>query len=420
MKYLFSNAFKNVLRQKKAYLFFAFQILISFVIMLVFGSIASSFSVNLGNTKNDKTARTIYLDEIRSKGERTETVQHYNSSNMNYEDYLWIKENYSDVLSVSYATYHPFHFLADGEHIASVKTLFVSDEYFRNAYENEEMLDFSEKKIIFAPDIIKTAQNFDSDFEDSLLNHLADFIESAKEEGYRIEPIENLYNGKADMVYTENNTWYENIDKHIAPLSEMMIVPIELYNKYIAESVEYDKPMLGLSFYGETDTEVFNKICTHLVEEKDPSGECIYFSPLSVFEEYAGSQIALSKLMQTISATAMIITGVGFVGLILVIFNNRKKKLAIALMTGATYSDLYLEIILEIEAVVLTGALLGEILGIIAMNILNNQLDFFEFRTDTGLVLLLPVIFAIMGVVISFAALYNLFKIEPNEILKKD
>lgn len=116
----------------------------------------------------------------------------------------------------------------------------------------------------------------------------------------------------------------------------------------------------------------------------------------------------------------MTITGIGFIGLILVIFNNRKKKLAVALVTGATYFDLYLEIILEIETVILSGVLLGEILGITGLNILDKQVTIFEFGTDIGLAILLPIIYAAIGIIISLAALYNLFKMQPNEILKKE
>ena len=42
MSYLFINALKNISSQKKSYLFFSAQILIAFVLMFVFESIAFS------------------------------------------------------------------------------------------------------------------------------------------------------------------------------------------------------------------------------------------------------------------------------------------------------------------------------------------------------------------------------------------
>lgn len=425
MKYLFSNAFKNVLRQKKSYIFFSLQILISFVIMLVFGSVASSLNSDFGMMENDNTARSIYLDEIRSDGEREGSLLHYNSSPMTYEDYLWIKENYGDILSAAFALRSYFTALYN-DGIAGFNALFVTDEYFRNAYENEKMLDFSEQKIIFAPEGTEQMRNLDD--ADGINERLQDFLDYAKNDGYTVKPVESVYNGKSDRVNVFTTMWYPNIEQDTEPLSDVMIAPIELYNKYMSEydkykdndNNKYRNTMLSINFGGETDTGVFNEICSHLVAEKDPAGECIYGSLLSVFEEYAGAQIALAKLLQTISAVAMVITGVGFIGLILVIFNNRRKKLAVALVTGASYSDLYLEIILEIETVILTGALLGEIIGITALNVFNKQVTAFEFGTDIGLAVLLPILYAAMGIIISLAALYNLFKMEPNEILKKD
>ncbi len=418
MKYLFSNAFKNVWRQKKSYILFSFQIFISFVMMLVFGSLASSLSMGIGELENDNTAHSIYLHEIRSKGDRTGELQYYNTSPMTYEDYSWIKENYGDVLSVSFAVRS--HFTArDGENLVGFNALFVTEEYFRNSYENDEMLNFSEQKIILTPDGAEQMSNFD-DPGDSINYRLQDFLTLVKADGYTVKNINSIYNGKADRVNIFTNTWYENIEQNTAPLSSVMIAPIELYNKYFTENDEYYNTMLSINFYDKTDTDVLKQICSHLVAEKDPSGECIYVSPISVFEDYAGGQIQLAKMLQTLSAVALIITGIGFIGLILVIFNNRRKKLAVALVTGATYSNLYLEIILEIETVILSGALLGEILGITGLNILNKQVTIFEFGTDISLAIFLPIIYAAMGIIISLAALYNLFKMQPNEILKKE
>lgn len=417
MKYLFSNAFKNVVRQKKAYLFFSIQILISFVMMLAFGSIASSLSSDLGEIENDNTAHSIYFTEIRSEAERVGGLQYYNTSNMTYDDYLWIKENYGDILSVSFAV-RTYIYALDDKGIVGFNALFVTDEYFRNAYENEEMLDFSEQKVLLVREGTEKMRNMDD--AESMNSRAGDFLAMVKDDGYEFKPADSIYNGKTDRVNIFTTTWYENKEQDTAPLSSVMIAPIELYHKYFGESGEYYNTMLSINFGGETDTAVFNEICSHLVAEKDPAGECIYCSPLSVFEEYAGGQISLARLLQTLSSVAMVITGVGFIGLILVIFNNRRKKLAVALVTGATYSDLYLEIILEIETVILSGALLGEIIGITGLNVLNKQVTFYEFGTDIGLAVLLPILYAAMGIIISLAALYSLFKMEPNEILKKD
>ncbi len=416
MKYLLSNAFKNVFRQKKSYIFFSIQILISFIIMLIFGSLASSLSGSIDELNNDNTAHSIYFYEVRSKSDKSEVGQHYNSSWMSYDDYLWIKENYGDVLSVSFAVPYLFNVYVD-EDIVGLYALFVSDEYFRNAYERENLLNFSEQKIILVPDGTDKMRNLNWDIGDV---EFQDFLNMAKSDGYTTKPIEDISNGKSDRVYLFTNTWYENIEKDTTPLSSVVIAPMELYNKYVAEKHEYPMPMLSINFYGETDTDVFSRICDHLVKEKDPAGECVYVSPISIFEEHASGQIMLANLLKTISGVAMTITGIGFIGLILVIFNNRKKKLAVALVTGATYFDLYLEIILEIETVILSGVLLGEILGITGLNILDKQVTIFEFGTDIGLAILLPIIYAAIGIIISLAALYNLFKMQPNEILKKE
>lgn len=423
MKYLISNALKNGWHQKRYYSFFSVQIFLSFVIMLTFGSVASSLSSDLNEIKKDNTAHSYYfsmqLDVNMEPFSGTQEATGHGNADLffHYEDYCWIKENFGNILSVSLAERYSFTVRLDGG-LEAVPVLFVTDEFFRNAYENDEFLHFSEQKTVLIPDRSEEMQNLNLNGSNM---EFQDFLNNIKKDGYKTAKTKTVFNGKSDRIYITTNESYELIDEDTAPLRDVVIAPIELYDKYIENHAHRQAAMLTINFYGETDPEVLDQICRHLAE-KDPAGQVrySYTSPLLEFEEYADSQIQLAEVLQTLSTAAMMITGTGFIGLILVIFNNRRKKLAVALVTGATYSHLYLEIILEIETVILTGALLGEIAAISLLNILNQQITFFEFAANIGLAVLLLVIDAGMGIAISLAALYQLFKIQPNEILKKE
>ena len=409
MKYLFSNALKNVWHQKKSYLFFSLQILAAFIIMLVFGSISSSLNRDYDQLRDDNTAKTFYLSMAPDRN----SVYAGQSLRFNYDDYQWIKEEYGGVLSVSLAIRHDFVTSLDGE-LEFVFGLFVTDEFFRNAYESDEMKDFSGQKTILVPTMLQSMK----DLEDEVsIKHFLSGLEGE----YRLKDSFDIYNGKNDYVYSSINSSYEYKDDDTSFLKDIMIAPIELYGEKLKSNDEQGYTMLTVNFYGETDTEALRSICSHLSDKyTDGSVKCDFTSPLKEFEESANQQITLAAVLQTISTVALIITSVGFVGLILVIFNNRRKKLAIALVTGAAYSQLYCEIIAEIETVILTGSILGEIIGILALNIANGSITYFEFGTDITLAILLPVIYIAIGLIISFAALYKLVKIQPNEILKKE
>lgn len=423
MKYLISNALKNGWHQKRYYSFFSVQIFLSFVIMLTFGSVASSLSSDLNEIKKDNTAHSYYfsmqLDVNMEPFSGTQEATGHGNADLFFhnEDYCWIKENFGNILSVSLAERYSFTVRLDGG-LEAVPVLFVTDEFFRNAYENDKFFHFSEQKTVLIPDQSEEMQNLNLNGSNM---EFQDFLNNIKKDGYKTAKTKTVFNGKSDRIYITTNESYELIDEDTAPLSDVVIAPIELYDKYIENHAHRQAAMLTVNFYGETDPEVLDQICRHLAE-KDPAGQVrySYTSPLLEFEEYADSQIQLAEVLQTLSTAAMMITGTGFIGLILVIFNNRRKKLAVALVTGATYSHLYLEIILEIETVILTGALLGEISGIALMNILNQQITFFEFAANIGLAVLLLVIYAGMGIAISLAALYQLFKIQPSEVLKKE
>lgn len=423
MKYLILNALKNVWHQKRYYLFFSIQIFISFVIMLIFGSVASSLSSDLNEIKKDNTAHSYYFcmqsDMNMELFNGTQETSRYRNVELcfNYEDYCWIKKYFENILSVSLAARHYFTVRID-DGLEAVPALFVTDEFFRNAYEKDELLHFSEQKTVLIPNRSEEMQNLNLNTDNM---EFQDFLNSIKKDGYKTEKTGSVFNGKSDKIYITTNESYELIDEDTAPISDVVIAPIELYDKYIENHAYWQTAMLTVNFYDEIDPKVLDQICRYL-EKKDPTGQVQYVctSPLLEFEEYADSQIQLAKVLQTLSAAAMMITGTGFIGLILVIFNNRRKKLAVALVTGATYFNLYLEIILEIETVILTGALLGEVSGVALLNILNQQITFFEFDANIGLAVLLFVVYTGMGIAISLTALYKLFKIQPNEVLKKE
>ena len=191
MKYLFSNAFKSVRRQKKAYLFFSVQILLSFVIMFVFGSVASSLNIGIAEVEQDNTAHSIYLHEIRSDGKRTESRLYYNTTPMTYEDYLWIKENYGNSLSVSFAVSTHFTSL-NGTMPIGFNALFVTDEYFFNCYENKEMLDFSKQKIILAPEGAEQLSNL-GETGDPITERLRDFLAHSEYLQRKSRQSEHIY-----------------------------------------------------------------------------------------------------------------------------------------------------------------------------------------------------------------------------------
>lgn len=411
MKYLFANALKNVWYQKKSYLFFSLQILAAFIIMLVFGSISSSLNRDYDNLKNDNTAKTFYLSMAPDKN----SVYAGKNLSFNYDDYQWIKKEYGSLLSVSLIMRYDFITSLDGE-LKFVFGLFVTDEFFRNSYESDEMKDFSGQRTILVPTLLQSMNDLEGSNEVSMKHFL-----SGLEGEYKLKDSFDIYNGKNDYVYSSVNNNYEYKDDNISYLKDIMIAPIELYSEELKSNDEQGYTMLTVNFYSETNMKALTEICSHLSDKyTNGSVKCDFTSPIKEFEESANQQITLAAILQTISIVALVITSVGFVGLILVIFNNRRKKLAIALVTGAAYSQLYCEIIAEIETVILTGSILGEIIGILVLNIANSSITYFEFGTDITLAILLPVIYIAIGLIISFAVLYKLVNIQPNEILKKE
>lgn len=471
MSYLFINALKNIRSQKKSYLFFSAQILIAFVLMLVFESIASSVSESLSEAENDPAAHTYYFemrpdDSALSLEERKELQEKVDKSknitdeiyedledledltddlsyfavtedyDFTYEDYQWIKNRFGDEITVSLsACFNRMGVIIDPEldmnrtdgvvpGYKNIPVFFVTDGYFTNNYLNEGIKNFSSEKTAFLPDRYEEME--DTVFTDYV--QLSEFLGWLKNKGYKTENILNIKNEYSDRMFFQNCMWYPIYQDTTVPLKDSLILPFDLmedFHDYFKDkdtTIPSLQTLLTVSFAGDVNPNIIKEISDRLAKthsNKQPL-KAFYYTPYEIFESYARGQIQIAELLNFIASASMIITGVGFIGLIMVIFNNRKKKLAVALVTGATYKELYIETVIEIEAVILSGALLGELFGKIILNIVSVKIDFIPIYEDTLTALFLPVIYAAMGMLISLTALYKLYKMEPNEILKKE
>ena len=312
MKNLFVNAVKNVRRQKISFLFFSLQILAAFVIMLVSGSISSSLNCDHDKLKDDNTAKTFYLSMAPDRNSA------YAGRNLSfdYDDYLWIKEQYGSILSASLALRYDFIISLDGE-LQFVFGLFVTDEFFRNSYESDEMKDFSVQKTILVPTRLQSMSDLQGS-DDVSIKH---FLSGLGDE-YRLKDSVDIYNGKNDYVYSSVNNNYEYRDDNISLLKDIMIAPAELYSEELKSNDKHPS-MLTVNFYGETDMEALTEICSHLSDKyTNGSVKCDFTSPLKEFEESAEPQMTLAAVLQIISVVMLIIASVVF---ILVIFRNRRK-----------------------------------------------------------------------------------------------
>ncbi len=467
MSYLFINALKNIRSQKKSYLFFSAQILIAFVLMLVFESIASSVSKSLSHTENNPASHTYYFemrrddsalsleerkelqektdkyinrtDEIYTEEDLTDDFSYFavtEDYGFTYEDYQWIKNRFGDEITVSLsACFSRMGVIIDPEldmnrtdgvfpGFKYIRVFFVTDGYFTNNYLNEEIKNFSSEKTAFLPDRYEEMEDtvFTNDVQ------LSEFLGWLKNKGYKTENILNIKNEYSDRMFFQNCMWYPIYQDTTVPLKDSLILPFDLmedFNDYFKDKdtmIPSLQTLLTVSFAGDVNPNIIKEISDRLAEthsNKQPL-KALYYTPYEIFESYAKGQIQIAGLLNFIASASMIITGVGFIGLIMVIFNNRKKKLAVALVTGATYKELYIETVIEIEAVILSGALLGELFGKIILSIVSGKIDFIPISEDTLTAIFLPVIYASMGILISLTALYKLYKMEPNEILKKE
>lgn len=419
-KYLIKNVLKNINVHKVAYIFFALQIAISFVILLIFTSISASVSADYDEIKNDVTSKSISFSLEDPYATQESASDMKKDTTIKYEDYKYLKSKYSDVLSVSYVYREVFSSFKDGEFTTAI-AFFATDEFFYNGYYNPNIKNFETGNTIYAPTHFKEMIKNILNTTDSNINIFNTFLTNKKLKDYSYVDINKIHNGNYNYIFHAADSYYQRRNQNTVLLNDAIIIPIGLYEPIDADNPYYTGS-LSINFYGVTDTVVLKEIVQYFEQKYGNNGqlECTFNSPLSEAKTYISSQIILSETFKTIAYVCLAIVGIGFIGLLLIIFENRIKKMAISLVMGATYKQLYLEAVLEIEAVILLGTAVGGIATYYIINYLNKAITAIDIKANSLAITYLITGIIISGVLMSFIVLNKIMKIAPNEVLKKE
>jgi len=408
-RYLAWLAWHRVRKNKKIYFLFAVQIFLTAVLIVVFSSISSAATQAYKKASEDVTSRVIQIQ--------------LPDQSLSEEDYQYIRDNYPDQLTASFVYRSNIQVWKNNvsiEEAIPIALYYVSDEFFSINYPNENSRKFSLQHTIFVPDEIVEKYNsyqwigkeikptFFSTYEkESRVATLNDGQE------YQVVPISQLSVGTTDSIYCTGDLFIERKAENTLPVQRCMILPLSAAKNRL-ESGSYS--ILSIDFKkDEKDTKILYELYTHFKEKYKAS--VTFDSSLQQMQTQVTGYKKLSQAAEWISFICVTIVLVGFVGLLFILAERRKRDTALAIACGAKPRQLYIQGSLEIFFVVQCASISGVIASIFLIRIIEKRISFFDLQINTLSVVLTILVSFLLSAALSIIPLVKMMKAKPVEIL---
>lgn len=405
LRYLLSRTGGSLLRNKKKYLLFFIEIAIAGALSIVCVSFVTAGDREHKALENDPTTHTIGFHityESAGPDEPRRKTPEFQMS-----DYQYIKQKYGDRLTAAFAQISVEAFTGGPNDLQGYRIIFATDEFFDIVY-RAGAPDFSAGRTIYAPpDLISAFSRLSLAKSESGLT-MRNF------DGYDLRDISGISNGSDSICYFPDSR-YEN--RQLSPLGHTLIAPLSM----VEGNANFTAPStLWISFPGQPDTATINDILQYFKTKYGDQYQYEFSSVLQSYETSMADTLDLVHILEAFAVICFTITAIGLFGLILLTVNRRRHDIATSMLLGAKRHQICLEFLLEIEAVVALGCLVGLGVGLLIGGILASRVTIFDFRIDAAFVGFLILFNVLGGAILSFAAINRILKIQPADAVRKD
>lgn len=412
MGYIGSSAIKRVFRNKSIYTIFAVQIMIAVLIISVVSSIATSLAREYKNLLEDRASNVFYFTthaNIRPD-DLTGLMQGGISAlltSFSMEHYEHLSEHFADInVCLAMRTVVTVNPMAE----TSFVVFSTTNEFFEFALPTNQDLDLNNANIIYAnpqflhqlaEGIALAPSFFDMTMPNLLYVNTADnSITLTNGEVFQVKPIQSIIADERAQIFFDDNLWDREDFTH--SISEVVIAPINFTLGGISRVI------LAIEFAdGSIDGETLLSITDFL--STDLGVEVRFDSLFQRFSVQTDEMAAVLSTVNMILFFCLVVVFIGFVGLVIILYERRKRNIAMSMVCGAFQGQIMAEVLLEVGFVVMSSVGIATIISVIIQNTLINFREF-PFYANYGFISIIILSAVVISVIVVAVPLVQIRK----------
>lgn len=373
MLYLVLKAGKRVGKNIRRYLFLMFQILLGTCMIAVSLNILTSFEKQFQAFKKEINVR--YVDIEKDMLDDTE-------QSITRADYSYIRGHYNHE-NVFYAIRYDVFSVQNGKYLCTL--LFAEADYYRSVmgfanYQENKVYAGEQAAIAVAGEEFHVGQD-----------KITEKYFNKKEKqlfGKAISSFTLFQEGESGPSILLSDL-FSSMLLHTGSAQDYILFPLSAYPA--SDAALKGKAMISLTLENANSTLLFEQseqIVEYLGRVHEGTGFAIQ-NFVTLTEELLSRNTAIAQGIMALSAFVFFIVFFGLVGLLFVTINKRSREFAVLLMCGATTKQVFIEIYLEILAIVMSAVLLGNLISVPLLPMFNQSVINTTYHVSTFLLLVL-------------------------------
>lgn len=328
------------------------ELVIAFTLIACSISVADYIEIRLANLEKQFSEQGISVNSYK-KDNSNKGVE---PLGINAEDYEYVSNRYKDVLDISYISYGTVY--ADG--FQTVPVFCMSQQTFFKLFQ----VDMEERAYIGS-----SAKELLDMCEDTLGDGSMGIHSKKIELNGESIPFVN-FNKEQDSFHVLSFLPFEEYDFLV---KDCIILPMSMQQELEKAGIFYNY-MCELNFKG-IDAKTREDISLEIVEYLSEKHEVNHYKIENKIEQYLRNSENMSsiiKILSWISRFFMIQIAFAMVGVLLILLEQRKKEMAVCMVTGATFAHLFAELFTEIFMICLSGGGIAILISVIVAPQLGN------------------------------------------------
>jgi ABC-type antimicrobial peptide transport system permease subunit len=233
------------------------------------------------------------------------------------------------------------------------------------------------------------------------VNAIDNSITLTSGEVFYFHPIQDIVSDERTQIFFDNNLWDREDYTHY--LHEIIIAPMSFMLGGMSRAI------LAVDFIdGNTNGETLMGIADFLSADM---GVEVRFN--SLFQRFAAQIDEMAAVLGTVNMIlyfCLIVVFIGFVGLVIILYERRKRNIAMSMVCGAFQRQIAAEVLIEVGFVVMSSVGIAAIISVIIQNTLISFREF-PFYVNYGFIGIVTLSALVISVIVVAVPLVQIKKL---------